>query len=67
MNIGVEVAGKRSELFVGGDLFFRALAIAQDGLRGFLIVPEVGLSDAGFEGLQTFAMGSGVKDSSGPS
>jgi hypothetical protein len=66
MNIGVEVAGKRSELVVGGDLFFRALAIAQDGLRGFLIVPEIGLSDAGFEGLQTFAMWRGVKDSSGP-
>jgi hypothetical protein len=36
-------------------------------LRGFLIVPEIGLRDAGFEGFQAFAVGSGVKDSSGPS
>ncbi len=66
MNVGVEVAGKRSELFVGGDLIFGAFAIAQDGLRGFLIVPEIGLRDAGFERFQTLAMGRGVKDSSGP-
>jgi hypothetical protein len=30
-------------------LFFRAFAVAKNGLRLFLIVPEVGLSDAGFE------------------
>jgi hypothetical protein len=30
-------------------LFFRAFAVAKDALRFFLIVPEVGLSDAGFE------------------
>jgi hypothetical protein len=47
-------------------LFFRALAVAQDGLGRFLIVPEIGLSDAGFEGFQAFTMGSGVKDNSGP-
>jgi hypothetical protein len=35
-------------------------------LRGFLIVPEIGLRDARFEGLQAFAMWRGVKDSSGP-
>jgi hypothetical protein len=35
-------------------------------LRGFLIVPEIGLRDAGFEGLQALAMWRGVKDSSGP-
>jgi len=63
----VEVAGKRGELFVGGNLLLRALAIAQDGLRGFLIVPEIWLCDAGFEGLQTLAMWSSVKDSSEPS
>jgi hypothetical protein len=67
VDVGVQVAGKRSELFVGSDLFFGALAIAQDGLRGFLIVPEIGLSDAGFERLQALAMWCAVKDSSGPS
>jgi hypothetical protein len=46
MDVSVQVAGKRSELFVGGDLIFRALAIAQDGLRGFLIVPEIGRGNA---------------------
>jgi hypothetical protein len=67
MNVGVQVAGKRSELVIGGDLIFGTLAIAQDGLRGFLIVPEIGLSNAGFEGFQAFAMWRSVKDSSGPS
>jgi hypothetical protein len=67
MDVSIQVARKRSELFVGGDLVFRTLAIAQDGLRGFLIVPEIWLCDAGFEGLQTLAMWSGVKDSSEPS
>jgi hypothetical protein len=65
--VRLEVAGKRGKLFVGGNLFFRAFAIAQDGLRGFLIVPEIGLCDAGFEGFQALAMWSGVKDSSEPS
>jgi hypothetical protein len=67
VDVSVEVAGKRGELFIGGNLLFRAFAIAQDGLRGFLIVPELGRCDAGFEGFQTFAMWRGVKDSSGPS
>ena len=67
VDVRVEVAGKRGELFVGGNLLFGAFAIAQDGLRGFLIVPELGRCDAGFEGLQPFAMWRGVKDSSGPS
>jgi len=66
MNVRIEVAGKRSELFVGGNLIFGAFAVAQDGLRGFLIVPEIGLCDTGLEGLQALAMGRGVKDSSGP-
>jgi hypothetical protein len=67
MYVGVEVAGKRGELFVCGDLVLRAFAVAQHGLRGFLIVPEIGLSDAGFERVQAFAMRSSVKDSSVPS
>jgi hypothetical protein len=66
VNVGIEIAGERGELFVGGDLLFGAFAVAQDGLRGFLIVPEVGLTDASFEGFQALAMRSGVKDNSEP-
>jgi hypothetical protein len=47
-------------------LFFGAFAIAQDGLRFFLVVPEVGLGYAGFESLQAFAVLRRVKDNSGP-
>jgi hypothetical protein len=46
-------------------LFFGALAIAENGLRFFLVVPEIWLSDAGFEGFQTFAELRRVKDNSG--
>ena len=48
MDVRIEIAGKRSELFVGGYLIFGALAIAQDGLRSFLIVPEIGRGNARF-------------------
>jgi hypothetical protein len=66
MNVCVQIARKRAELLVGGNLIFGTLAIAQDGLRSFLIVPEIGLGDACFEGFQAFAMGSSVKDNSEP-
>jgi len=66
INVSIEIARERSELRVGGDLFFRALAVAQDGLRRFLIGPEVGLCDAGFERFQAFTMWRGVKDNSEP-
>jgi hypothetical protein len=46
-------------------LLLGALAVAKYGLRFFLVVPEVWMSDAGFEGLQTIAILRGVKDSSG--
>jgi hypothetical protein len=49
MDVRVEIAGKRSEFFVSGDLIFGALAVAQDGLRGFLIAPKIGRGDARFE------------------
>jgi len=45
-------------------LIFRALAVAQDGLRGFLIVPEIGRGDARFERLQALTVRRGVKDNS---
>jgi hypothetical protein len=46
-------------------LFFGALAVAKDGLRFFLVVPKIGLSDSSFEGFQTFAVLRRVKDNSG--
>jgi hypothetical protein len=64
VDVSVEVPGERSKLFVSRDLVFGAFAVAQDGLRGFLIAPEIGRGNARFEGLQAFAMGRGVKDNS---
>jgi hypothetical protein len=64
MNVGIQIAGERSELFVGGNLILGALTIAQERLRGFLIVPEIGRRDPRFEGFQAFAVRRGVKDSS---
>jgi hypothetical protein len=66
VDVSFEVAADGSELFVGGNLLFGALAFAQNALRGFLIAPEIGVGDAGFECLQTFAVAFGVKDNSGP-
>ncbi len=64
MDIGLDIAGNRRELFVGGNLFFSALAFAEDALRGFLIVPEIGIGNASFESFQAFAVLRRVKDSS---
>jgi hypothetical protein len=63
-NVGVDVAGDGGEARVGVDLIFGALAIAQDGLRGVLIVPEIGFGDAGFERGQFLAVLRGVKENS---
>ena len=48
-NVGLDVAANGTQPVVGGNLFFGAFAVAKDGLRFFLVVPEVGLRDAGFE------------------
>ena len=64
VNVGFDVAGKRIQLFVGGNLFFRALAVAQDGLRGFGIVPEIGVGSADFQSLQALTILRRVKDNS---
>jgi len=64
MNIRFDIAVERSKFFVGGNLFFGALAIAQDGLRRFLIVPEIGIGYASLEGFQALAILWRVKDSS---
>jgi len=65
VDVSFEVATDGSELFVGSNLLFGAFAIAQNALRGFLIAPEIGVGDAGFEGLQAFTVALGVKDNSG--
>jgi len=64
IDVGLDIAGGGRELFVGGDLFFGALAIAEDTLSRFLIAPEIGVGGAGFEGFQAFTVLRGVKDSS---
>jgi hypothetical protein len=64
IDVGLDVAGGRRQLFVGGDLLFGALAIAEDTLSRFLIAPKIGVGSAGFEGFQTLAVLRGVKDSS---
>jgi hypothetical protein len=64
MDIGLDVAGRRGEFFVSGNLLFGALAISEDALCGFLIVPKRGIGDAGFEALQALAIQRCVKDSS---
>ena len=64
MNVSFDITGNRSQFFVGGNLLFGAFAFAQNTLRGFLVVPESGIGDAGFEGLQALAILWRVKDNS---
>ena len=64
MDVGLDVARRRGEFFVGANLFFGAFAIAENTLCGFLIVPESGVGDAGFKRFQAFAVQRSVKDSS---
>jgi len=64
MDVCLDIAGDGRELLVGGNLFFGALALAENALRGFLIVPKTGVSDALFESLQALAVLRRVKDSS---
>jgi hypothetical protein len=64
IDVGLDVAGDGREFFVGGNLFFGALAIAEDSLSRFLIAPEIGVGGAGFEGFQALAILGRVKDSS---
>ncbi len=64
MNIGFDIASEGSKFFVGGNLIFGALAIAEDALRRLLIAPEIGIGCASFEGFQALAILWRVKDSS---
>jgi hypothetical protein len=65
VDVGFDVGGDRRELVIRRDLVFGTLAVAQDALGFFLIVPEIRIRDALFEGLQAFAILWSVKDSSG--
>jgi hypothetical protein len=64
MDVRLDIAGDGGELLVGGNLFFGALAFAENTLCGFLIVPEIGVGDTRFESLQALAILRRVKDSS---
>jgi hypothetical protein len=65
VDVRFQVSTDCREPFVGSNLIFGALAVAENGLRGFLIAPEIGVGDAGFERFQAFAVAFGVKDNSG--
>jgi hypothetical protein len=64
MNVRLDIAGNGIEVIVRGNLFFGALPLAQNALRGFLIVPEIRIGGACFQRFQPFAVACGVKDSS---
>jgi hypothetical protein len=63
-NVRVDVAGDGGEFRVGVDLILGAFAIAEDGLCGVLIVPEIGFGNFGFERGQFLAVLRGVKENS---
>jgi hypothetical protein len=64
MDVRLDVAGKRGQFVVRANLFFGALAVAENALRCFLVVPEIGIGDARFESFQALAVLRRVKDSS---
>jgi hypothetical protein len=64
VNVRFDVAGECFQFFVGGELIFDALAVAEDTLRFFLIAPKIGIGGASFEGFQARAVLGSVKESS---
>jgi hypothetical protein len=64
MDVRLDIAGERGQLVVGANLFFGAFPVSQNGLRCFLVVPEIGIGDARFESFQVLAVLRRVKDSS---
>jgi hypothetical protein len=64
MDVGLDVAGNGRQPLVSGNLFLGALALAENALCSFLIVPEIRIGDARFQGFQALAVLWGVKDSS---
>jgi len=64
MDVRLNVAGEGGEFRVRSNLVYGMFALAENALRGFLIVPEVRFGDARFESFQALAVLRRVKDSS---
>jgi hypothetical protein len=64
LDVGFDVTNQRAEFRFRGELIFGALAFFQDGLRLFLMVPEIRIGDLLFGGFQARAVLFRVKDSS---
>jgi hypothetical protein len=67
VDVGIEVVRDAGKFFAGLDGVAGLLALLQDCLRRFRLVPEVRLADFFFECGYFFLIGGDVKDSSGPS
>ena len=63
-DVGFQIARERCKLFIRSQRSFRALALSQDVLRFFLIVPEIRVGGAFFQALQARAILRDVKDNS---
>jgi hypothetical protein len=66
MEVSFEVAGGARQFRVRRDALFGLLALLQGTLRFFLVLPEVGLADQGFQAGKYCAVAREVKDSSAP-
>jgi hypothetical protein len=64
MEIGFDVAHFAIERVLGVDAVFNYFALLEDGLRFFLVLPEICVADFFFDYGQLLASGWGVKDSS---
>jgi hypothetical protein len=64
MDIRFNVAGDRCQFFVPSNLLLGSLPLAEDTLRRFLVVPEIGFGDARFERFQALTVLRCVKDNS---
>jgi hypothetical protein len=64
VDVRLDVAGERRQFVVRANLLFRAFPVAENTLRCFLVVPEIGFGDARFESSQALAVLWRVKDNS---
>jgi hypothetical protein len=64
MEICFDVGNGAREFLLRGDVSFRVLALLENGLGFFLVLPERGIVNLWLKGLQQFAVGGNVKDSS---
>jgi hypothetical protein len=64
LDVRLDVAGERFQLLIGGELILDAFAVAKNALGFFLIVPEIGVGSARFEGFQARAVLGSVKENS---